>query len=202
MTLLSDILSSRARAEIFRLLFGLVKRDLHVREIERRSGLTIGTVRQELQKLERLDLVVSRRDGNRLYYRANTGHLLYADVHSMVLKTAGLGERLRQALGTEDIPIAFVFGSIAQGSEDARSDVDLMVICNLGLRELSRRLSGVSEEVGREINPFAMRPDDFKERFEKGEHFITQVLASPKLFIVGSEDELVAMAGERLASAP
>jgi DNA-binding transcriptional ArsR family regulator len=71
MELLADLLSSRVRAEIFRLLFGLHEKELHVRELERRSGLSLGTVRQELKKLLRWDLVRARRDGNRLCYRAN-----------------------------------------------------------------------------------------------------------------------------------
>ena len=80
----------RARAEIFRLLFGVTDRELHVREIERRTGLTIGTVRQELGKLERTELVNARRDGNRLYYSANKEHPFYPGIHSLVVKTAGL----------------------------------------------------------------------------------------------------------------
>ena len=67
MSLLSDILSSRVRAEVFRLLFGLDQHELHLREMERRSGLDISTVRQDLKKLLKLDLVGARRDGNRLY---------------------------------------------------------------------------------------------------------------------------------------
>ncbi len=71
---LSDLLSSRVRAEIFRLLFGLDEKELHLREMERQAGLSLGTIRQDLQKLVKLDLVTTRRDGNRLYYRANTDH--------------------------------------------------------------------------------------------------------------------------------
>ncbi len=67
---LSDILSSRVRAEIFRLLFGLDEKELHLREMERQAGLSLGTIRQDLQKLVKLDLVKTRRDGNRLYHRA------------------------------------------------------------------------------------------------------------------------------------
>ena len=56
MDILTEILSSKVRAEIFRLLFGLSDNRLHTREIERRSGLTIGTVQQELKKLSKLEI--------------------------------------------------------------------------------------------------------------------------------------------------
>ena len=67
MSTLSGILSSRVRAEIFRLLFGLNEKELHMREMERQAALSLGTIRQDLQKLVKLDLVKARRDGNRLY---------------------------------------------------------------------------------------------------------------------------------------
>ena len=193
MKLLAEILSSRVRAEIFRLLFGVRDRELHVREIERQTGLTIATVRQELQKLERTELVIARRDGNRLYYRANKAHPLYSDIHNLVLKTSGLVEVLRKALDRTEVKIAFVFGSIASDAEGAWSDVDLMVIGETGLRTVSGWLTGISETIGREINPYVLNEAEFKKRSQRGEHFLKQALDSPKLFIVGDEDDLTAM---------
>ena len=193
MAILAEILSSRIRAEVFRLLFGLADRELHVREIERQSGLTIGTVRQELKKLSRMELVRARRDGNRLYYRANKDHPLYNDLRNLVLKTSGLVEVLQRALDNKGIRLAFVFGSLARNQEGAMSDVDLMVIGEVSLRALSGWLAGVSTEVGREINPHIMTPEEFRERKRSGEHFLARVLDSPKLFIIGLEDELEAV---------
>jgi len=86
MALLSEILSSKVRAEIFRLLYGLSPKELHVREIERQTGFTIGTVRQELQKLVRIKLLTTRKDGNRLYYSANSEHPLFPDIRNLVSK--------------------------------------------------------------------------------------------------------------------
>ena len=133
MNVLAEILSSKIRAEIFRLLFGTSVEELHMREIERRSGYAIGTIQTELKKLLRLDLVKKRKDGNRLYYRANKENPLYPDIRSLVLKTIGLGDILKNVLRQDsDISIAFVFGSIARHEEMAGSDVDLMVIGKLG----------------------------------------------------------------------
>lgn len=190
MAILEHILSSRARAEIFRLLFGLECRELHGREIERRSGLTIGTVRPELQKLEQLQLIISRKDSNRIYYRANLRHPIYKDIHNLVLKTNGLVEVLKEALSGTDIDMAFVFGSVAQDKELAESDVDLMVIGHIGLRDLVHRLVSVSDRIGREVNPHIMTMEELKFRWQKGDHFITNVLQSPKLIIKGSEDDV------------
>ena len=194
MNVLAEILSSKIRAEIFRLLFGTIAEELHMREIERRSGYAIGTIQTELKKLLRLDLVKNRKDGNRLYYRANKEHPLYFDIRSLVLKTIGLVDILKNALRQDsDISIAFVFGSIALHEETAGSDVDLMVIGKLGLRKLTGMLSGMSEQIGREINPYVLSINEFVKRKTNREHFITQVLEAPKIFIIGNANDLESM---------
>lgn len=195
MNTLSKILTSRVRAEIFRLLFGLLEKELHLREMERRSGLSAETIRRDLKKLIKLDLVKARQDGNRLYYHANKEHPIYPQIHLLVLKTAGLVEVLQKVLERGEIKMAFIFGSVASGTESGASDIDLMVVGDIGLRKLTGLLAGVSQEIGREINPHVMRPEEFSRRLKKQDHFLSQVLASPKLFIIGREDDLTAMGG-------
>ena len=193
MNRLAEILSSRARAEIFRLLFSGTEEELHVREIERRSGLNDSTLRQELRKLVRLDLVQSRRDSNRVYYRAKTENPLFPEIRNLVLKTSGLSDVLKSALTDKRVRVAFVFGSLARGEEKAGSDVDLMVIGQLGLRDLSRLLSGIEEKIGREVNPHVLREEEFRKRIRAKEHFASSVMEAPKIFIIGSERELETM---------
>jgi len=193
MDALSEILSSRSRAAIFKLLFSGMEKELHVREIQRRSTLNDSTIRQELRKLVRLDLVKGRKDSNRIYYRANKENPLYPELRNLVIKTTGVADVLREALRDGRIQLAFVFGSIAGGEETAGSDVDLLVIGEIGFRSLSELLSGVSEKIGREINPYVMKKDEYRKRVKAGEHFISHILESPKIFIVGADHDLEAM---------
>jgi DNA-binding transcriptional ArsR family regulator len=193
MNVLAELLSSRVKAEIFRLLLGVFDQELHVREIGRRSGLANATVRQELKRLTRLGLVTGRQDGNRIYYRANQQHPLYLDIRNLVMKTCGMVHVLQQALTQEAVRLAFVFGSIARGADKAHSDVDLMVIGEIGLRQIGKSLSGVAARIGREINPHILGAEEFAKRKKARDHFLTTVLAAPKLFVVGNENELKAM---------
>jgi predicted nucleotidyltransferase len=195
MNALAELLSSRARAEVLRLLFGLSEAPLHLREIQRRAGLSLGTMQQELQKLKRLGLLISRADGNRLCYQATRGHPLYPEIHRLVLKTSGLVDVLRTTLTDPRIEWAFVFGSIARGEETAGSDVDLMVIGDLGLRGVTSLLSGVADQIGREINPHVLRRAELMKRKSAGEPFLTRVLAEPRIFLVGDPHEFEALAG-------
>ena len=193
MNTLSELLSSRVKAEIFRLLFGLQDQELHVRAMARQSGLNDATVRQELKRLIRFGLVELRRDGNRVYYRANQQHPLYLEIHNLVLKTTGLVAVLREALAHDDINVAFVFGSVARSEEKAQSDVDLMVIGSVGLRQLTKLLAGVSGQIGREINPHIITVEEFRQRKNARDHFLTTVLSEPRLFVKGNDHELETM---------
>ena len=193
MNMLAELLSSQSRAEIFRLLFGPHNGELHVRELERQSGLADATVRQELKKLSRLGVVEARQDGNRTYYHANVAHPLYPDIRNLVWKTSGLTEVLSEALGEADIEVAFVFGSIASGTATASSDIDLMVIGPITLRQLGKRLSGLATKLGREINPHVLTGAEFARRQQARDHFLSTVLAAPKLFVIGGEYELAGL---------
>lgn len=194
MNLLAQLVCSRVRAEIFRILFGLRSGAIHLREIQRQTGFALGTVRQDIEKLAKLAVVTRRKDGNRVYYAANSKHPLAADIRHLVLKTAGLADALRPALADGKIRCAFVFGSVAAGIADAESDIDLMVIGESGLRKVSALLSGIGDQLGREINPVVLAPVEFKRRIRAKDHFVSSVMKAAKLFVIGSENDLEAMA--------
>jgi len=151
--------SSRIRAEVFRILFldGSVR--LHLREIARRADASIAAVRQELQRLTRLDLLTRIADGNRVYFQANTDHPVYVDIQNLVVKTVGF--------------------------------VGL-------LRDLARLLSGQAEQLGREINSHVLRPGEVRRRLATEDHFLQSVMDSPKLFVIGSDDDFAALGDQRL----
>ncbi|MBI4402984.1 MAG: nucleotidyltransferase domain-containing protein [Deltaproteobacteria bacterium] len=111
----------------------------------------------------------------------------------MVLKTSGLVDVLARALSTKEISYAFVFGSFAKQEDKSMSDVDLMVVGSIGLRKLTPLLREPSKRLDREINAHILTKSEFLKRKQSGEHFLAQVLAAPKIFIIGSENELDAM---------
>jgi predicted nucleotidyltransferase len=194
MNLLAQLICSRARAEILRVLFGLRGGEIHLREMQRQTGFAVGTVRQDIEKLAALGLVRRRRDGNRVYYSANETHPLFADIRQLVLKTVGLYDVLAEALRDDAVRCAFVFGSMAAGTAGAESDVDLLVVGEIGLRKLTQLLAGVGDRLGREINPHVFTSTEFAKRAAAKEHFVTSLMRSKKIFVKGTQHELSAMA--------
>ncbi|MBF0548393.1 MAG: nucleotidyltransferase domain-containing protein [Candidatus Riflebacteria bacterium] len=193
MNLLMELFCSKTRAEIFRVLFGLHSSELHLREIQRRTGFSLGAIQQDVGKLEKLGLLVRRRDGNRVYYSANVKHPIHPEIRNIVLKTVGLADILSESLKSEDIQIAFIFGSIATQNFSAESDIDLMIIGKTSFRKVSQLLAEKGQLLGREINSHVLSPDEFRKRLQKKEHLVTSILESKKIFVHGSEHDLEAM---------
>ncbi len=164
MNVLAQLVCSRVREAIFRVLFGLRNGELHLREIQRQTGFALATVRQDIGKLVKLGLVTRRQDGNRVCYTANQRHPLHAEIRQIVLKTSGLADVLAAALSSDGIRCAFVFGSMAAGTPNPESDIDLMVIGNIGLRKVCALLTGVGDRLGREINPHVLSFAEFHKR--------------------------------------
>jgi DNA-binding transcriptional ArsR family regulator len=196
---LLQVLFPQGRAQLLRLLFSEPRRELHLRELARQSRLTLGTMQDELKKLLAADLVTSRRDGNRRYFRANSAHPVFSDLQQLVLKTAGLRDVLTEALrGLKGIKSAFVFGSLAGSDGGSGSDVDLMVIGDVGLRALAPRLRKAAMRIGREINPATLTVREYLKG-RQNNPFLGDVLAKEKHFLIGSADELKRLGQSRMA---
>jgi len=181
----------KARAEVLRLLFADAGKEAHVRDLARLAGLTPAAMQKELSYLQELGLVVGERDGNRLYYRAEATHPLFPELRGLAMKTSGIVPELRKAL--EKVPgvdLAFVFGSVAAGAAKPGSDVDVMLIGTAGLRKVTPALRGVSELLGREINPHCLTVDEWRLKRSKKDAFVNRILSEPKLWLKGDDDEL------------
>jgi predicted nucleotidyltransferase len=103
-----------------------------------------------------------------------------------------LKEPLRTALEPyADIKIAFVYGSVAKGTDNARSDIDLMVIGDgLNYSDLYTTLQDVEDRVRRKINPMFLSLDEWRHRSSKDGSFAKKLGAHPKLLILGLERDL------------
>lgn len=190
MNALADLLSSKVKAEVFRLLFGVRDDRLHLRELARQSGLAVGTVRQELSRLKRLGVVEAEVDGNRTCYRANEMHPLFPGINSLVRQTVGVVDVLRDSLRNAPVCVAFIYGSAAGRPEQLEREFDVMVIGSIAKRQLERRLADGACTAGRRINFYLRNVEQFRRQKREHERALSTVLAAPRLFITGDERSL------------
>lgn len=187
--MLSELFTSNSRAEIMRILFNGLAEEHYLRDIEKLSHVKVNSLQKEVKHLSSLDLLKARKDGNRIYYSANIEHPLYPDLVSIVEKTVGIFAELKRSLNDSRIHCAFAFGSFAKRAEKASSDIDLVVIGDIGMRGVSKLLSGLQEKVGREVNPHVFTVEEFKKRLKSKDHFISNVLKEEIKVLIGNIDE-------------
>lgn len=200
--MVAPALFGQARRAVLALLFGRPDESFYLREIARLTGTGVGVLQRELKRLGQAGLIVRTVDGRQVYFRANRGSPVFEELRGLMLKTAGVGDVLRLALAAfandGRIRVAFVYGSVAAGKAGAESDVDLIVIGSVRLADLLPTVRRAQERIGREVNPTVFAPEDLRDRVQRGEPFIRRVLEGDRLFLIGTADELEALAGQRL----
>jgi len=166
-------------------------------ELAHRLGVPSSSLQRELRDLSEAGILKTHRQGRMVYYQANRDSPVFPDLRGLLLKTAGLVDVLAQALKpvAAKIAAAFVYGSIAAGSEQSDSDIDLMVVGQVSPEDLALPLRRARELLGREINPMVYTPAEFARKRSARDPFLKQVLDNPRLIVLGNKDELGEIAG-------
>jgi predicted nucleotidyltransferase len=155
-------------------------------------------VQRELRQFAAAGLAIRAEVGNQVRYRANTNHPLFPELRGIVLKTVGLVDVLREALKKiPGIAVAFVYGSLAKGESRADSDVDVLVVGDMSFAEIVDALTPAQTALRREVNPTVYSLQEFRNKVGSHNHFLSQVMKGPKLFVIGDEHDL-----ERMGSLP
>lgn len=192
---LSDALFSKVQGRVLGLLFGNPDRSFYANELFRLTGSGTGAGVRELTKLSSSGLVTVNKIGNQKHYQANRDTPIFEEVRGIVLKTFGMADVLRQGLMpmADKISVAFIYGSIAKGSDTAKSDIDVMVIGdNIAYPDVYSSLMQAEQQLGRKVSPAIYNKDDVTRKLEEGNSFLIRIMAQPKIFLIGSEHDLTA----------
>ena len=192
-TRLAEALFSPVQQRVLALLFGQPGRSFRSSEVIALADSGIGAVHRQLVRLADSGLVTVTRVGNQKHYQANRDSPVFAELHGLVVKTIGLAGPLEEALAPfkDQIQAAFVYGSIARGTDTARSDIDLMVISDgLAYSDLYGALQGAEATLQRPIHVNLATAVEWKRKLAEGAPFVTKVQAQPKIWLIGSADDL------------
>lgn len=189
---LSEVLFPEYRRRVLGLLLLHPGEAVHGREIARRTGLAAGTLHRELERLADAGLLKRERRGNQQLYSADRACPVYEELASILRKTSGLTEVLAKALepARGRIDAAFVYGSMANGRARTGSDVDLIVVGEVGFAEAAKLVHPAQHALAREVSPRVYSRKEWSEKRAKPDAFFREVLDGAKLFVIGSEDEL------------
>lgn len=191
--MLSSVLFTDYRRKVLDLLLLQPDAQYHLREIARLTGTQPGTLARELAKLVAAGVLLKVPVGNQVHYRANRECPIFTELSSILRKTSGLAETLAAALLplAEQVELAFVFGSMASGTARTDSDIDLLIIGELGFAEAVAALYPLQAQLAREINPKVYRHAEWQQLLAEQGAFIRNVLSKPRMLVLGTEQQLV-----------
>ena len=194
--MLDKLISSSARVQVLRLLLLNEGKRYYQREIADLAGLPVRAVQREGARLTEIGLLHRVEDGNRVYFQANPACPIFPELKLILLKTVALEFLLSDTLAedSQQITVAFIYGSYAANREVASSDVDLFVIGSISGRQLSATLRPMQAEIQRDVNYHLVTLKEFRERLSRSDGFLQNVLDGPKIFVVGNEETLRALA--------
>ena len=182
----------KSRQGILAALLGQPEKTWYVSELARRMGVPSSSLQRELQNLTQVGILKTHRQGRMAYYQANKESPVFAELRGLLLKTVGLVDVLADALKplAAKLTLVFVYGSIASGTEQSDSDIDLMVVGKVAPAELALPLRRARELLGRTVNPTVYTPAEFDKKRAAKDSFLRQVLAKPRLVVIESQHDL------------
>jgi predicted nucleotidyltransferase len=193
---ISDGLFSKTRQSVLALLYGHTDRSFYTKQVLDAVKIGRGTVQRELQNLTESGIIIREVRGNQVHYQANSKSPIFNELKSIVRKTFGVADVIREALApfANNIKAAFIFGSIARSSDDRKSDIDVMIIGNITFDDAVSSIMKAQEILKREINPVVYPVEEFRKRLKEKQGFVLEVMRGEKIFLIGDEDELARLA--------
>ena len=190
-TSIGDALFTKTQQKVLGLLFGKPDKSFYTNEIMRWAAIGRGTVSRELDRLVGAGLITVNREGNQNHYQANANNPIYKELTSIVRKTFGVADVIREALKPldENIDLAFIYGSIAKSADKNSSDIDLMLVGQeLSFGGVVELLMPMEDSLQRTVNPTIYEKDDFITKLNSSDSFVTRVMEQPKILIKGDEN--------------
>ena len=183
---LAASLFSRTRRSVLRELVLSGKESVHLRELARRAGLDPKGVKRELVNLCGSGIVIEKKSGNQKMYSLNEDSPIFIELKILIQKTVGIADLLRVALMpfNKRINLAYIYGSYAKGTDDSESDIDLLVVSDLSLKEISGVISEVSRKLSRVVNPIVLGLSEYNKKKSDDEGFIKRISSGEKIMLL------------------
>ncbi len=193
-----EALFPRTRQRILAVTYLDPRRWWYMRELASHLRVAPSSLQRELEGMVRGGILLRRKAGKHVYFKASTDAPIFDELHGLMLKTAGLADLVRRTLKpiVRHIRWAFIYGSMAKSAEHSLSDVDLMVIGSAALAALSAALRPAERKLGRAVNPSVYTPEEFKAKVKSGHPLIAAVMRGKKIFVLGDPLEFGRTFGE------
>ena len=179
----ADALFTTTQQRLLGLLYGQPDRSFYFKEVLRRTGMGVATIKRELDRMVGAGILTRKKIGNQHHYQANPACPIHDELSAIVLKTLGVAGPIQAALKplSDRIDQAFVYGSTASGKAGPDSDIDLLVIGEVSLSEIAQALYSAQEALEREINPRVYNQAEWARLVKSGSKYAREILDKPRI---------------------
>ena len=183
-----EALFPKIRRGILATTYNQPERWWYLSEIAERLETAPSSLQRELKSLSKNGVLRTKREGNRLYFQAETNSPVFYPLQELMKQTLGVIPAVEEAIlqFANNIEFSFFYGSVAKGMEHTLSDVDLMIIGEIGMADIASSMRKIENKFEREININCYQEDEFKKKLQKKNHFLSQVINKEKIFIKGN----------------
>lgn len=182
-SVLDQLLGSRTRAKVLRLLLTNPGKSYFVREIGRKIKEHVNSVRRELLLLTQMGIVVANGDGQKRFYHSDPNHGLFKELKSLIFKAQVLEERqLLSAIETSGRIHLLLLTGFFVGQDVAQTDI--LIVGSVNRQRLERMMKTFQEHFDREIHYTLMSRQEFEYRHGITDRFLYSILSGPTITVI------------------
>ncbi|NCQ54192.1 transcriptional regulator [Candidatus Saccharibacteria bacterium CG11_big_fil_rev_8_21_14_0_20_41_19] len=194
--MIDALFGSKTRVKLLHLFLNNPGQPFYVREITRKIGEQINSVRRELSNMIEVGIITSDSADNKLYYQINQRYEYYAPLkaifsdnktESRVISAADenvsdeYSSMLASIIG---LRLAIFSGILVKGST---TPVDIILVGEMSPLKVKAFIKIVEKNEGREINYSVLSYDEFYYRLSVRDRFITEILNGKHSVIIDKD---------------
>ncbi len=125
--MLETLITSKTRIKLLMKFFLNSNSESYLRNLESEFGDSTNGIRLELNKFENAGMLKSEFKGNKKFFRANTNHPLFPEIHNILLKQIGIDQILDQVIhNIGNLSKVYLIGDFAKGKNS--NIIDLVFV--------------------------------------------------------------------------
>lgn len=178
---LKSLFSSSIRADLLALLLNNPEERFYVREMATLLRKNPSGVKRELDNLEKMGIVTSKKVANLKYFQAEKKSPLFSELKSLIAKSLGASGALKAALKNSGAKIAFIYGPYTESEDEGTVDLFIVGSPSLSLEGFK----DIEEKFGKKINTTVIDESEFKNKREAGDAELEKLLSGNKIILTG-----------------
>ncbi len=198
--MIDALFGSKTRVKLLYLFLNNPGQPFYVREITRKIGEQINSVRRELSNMINVGIITSDSADNKLYYQVNQRYEYYVALRSIfgsnnadvlvvnkVSDSTTAEDYIAMLKGIAGIRLAILAGILVEGST---TSVDVLLVGDIAAAKVKSFIKDVEKQEGREINYSVLSYDEFYYRLSVRDKFITEIINSKHNVVIDKDKVL------------